>query len=164
MLLKRPVAIAVAALISGGIVYAISSWDDGAGTVATRLSDHILTLLSILGGIMIAVMAALGDSSFGEGRRFSDGAAQAAGTTLRIGYVHILFWLYLLAILAIMFSGPVELINETAGRCVGQVGNFLGIFSALLSLGLPGFFMRLNQEKVGKRKEEERKAYRDRLG
>jgi len=164
MRLNRLFAILSAALVSGAMVYAIANFDDGSGSVSGRLSDHILTLLSILGGIMIAVMAALGDNALGRGRRYDEDAAQAAVTKLRMGYVHILFWLYLVAILAIMFSGPIGLMNKTVGTHVGQFGAFIGIFSALLSLGLPGFFLRLNQKKVSYDQACAKKKYRDNLG
>ncbi len=161
----KKLVVSIGVLAVAGGVPLLLWWCNADDKVLDRMSDHLLTLLSILTGFMVAVMAAVGDQAlqFSEDEEFADGEARRARKWMEFGYAHFIFLLCLISVLMIILTGPIRVLSPAMGMWWQLFSIFVSLFAALISLGLPFHFMRLHQERIDRASAQHRKAQRERL-
>lgn len=163
--MRKKIVVSIVVLAVAGGVPLLLSWCNADDRVLDRMSDHLLTLLSILAGFMVAVMAAVGDHAlqFSADEEFADGEARRAGKWLELGYIHVIFLLCLVSVLLIVLAGPISVLSPSLGRWWQLFSIFISLLAAFISLGLPFHFLRLHQERIERASAEHRQAHRERL-
>lgn len=108
----------------------------------------IVTVFSILAGFLVAIIAISGDPAFMAKGSWRVAEIQRQIIQKRLAQQKLLFTAYLATLCLIFVSLLVGKVNATAASAIEYAYLFLSSMAFIYSLKLPGFLMRVQQDRI----------------